>query len=88
MVGIIPGGISMDIEVNKEQGKDEKHGNGHADCYSDPGVVRDTVGRGAGGTKVGKIRWRLESEDVRRFYGERERRRRLALACIFEGIEN
>ena len=54
----------MDIEVDKEQGKDEKHGNGHADSYGDPGVVRDTVGRSAGGTKVGEIRWRLVSEDV------------------------
>ena len=45
----------MDIEVDKEQGKDEKYGNRHADRYGDPGVVRDTVGRSAGGTKVGEI---------------------------------
>lgn len=34
----------MDIEVNEEQRKDEKHGNGNADCNGDPGIVGETVG--------------------------------------------
>lgn len=71
---MVRGGISVDIEVYKEQGKDEKYGNRHADCYGDPGVVRDAVGRSARRTKVGKIGWGLVSEDVRRFYGKREHR--------------
>ena len=54
----------MDIEVNKKQGKDEKYGHRHANRYGDPGIVRDTVERSAGGTKVGEIRWRLVSEDI------------------------
>ena len=61
----------MDIEVNEEQGKDEEYANGNADCNGDPGVVGDTMGRSAGGTEVGEIRWGLVGEDIRRFYGER-----------------
>ena len=61
----------MDIEVNEEQRKDEKHGNGNADCNGDPGIVGETMGRSAGSTEGGEIRWGLVGEDVRRFHGER-----------------
>lgn len=54
----------MDIEVNEEQGKDEEYGNGNTDCYGDPGVVGDTMGRGADGTEVGEVGRGLISEDV------------------------
>lgn len=61
----------MDIEVDEEQGEYEKYRNGNADCYGDPGVVGDTMGRGAVGTKVGEVgRW-LIGENVGGFNGER-----------------
>lgn len=88
VAGTIWGSILMDIEVDEEQGKDKKYGNGNADRYSDSGVVGDTMRRSADGTEIGEIRWGLVGEDVRRFYGEGEHGRRLILACILEGVEN
>ena len=38
------GGVLVDIEVDKEQGKDEEHANGNADRNGDPSFVGETVG--------------------------------------------
>lgn len=71
LAGTICGSILVDIEVNEEQGKDEKYSDGNADCYGNAGVVGDTMRRSAGGTDIREIRWGLIREDVRSFYGKR-----------------
>ena len=70
MAGITWGSILMDIEMNEEQGEYEKYRNGNADCYGDPGVMGDTMGRGADGTEAREVGRGMIGENVRRFYGE------------------